>query len=205
MSLDFSTGLLNCLKCPLTRQPMRMPVLAGDGWTYEFEALLEYVEGKQALSERITSPKTSNPMRYVKLKPNMVVRRLTELCTEWRRTRCAHVTLEQMLRTLTQELSCPITHNLINVPVLAADGCTYEADDVCAWLQYCEEREHPPTSPISQLRLLDLVLIPNYIVTSCTELLQAATGRSGGAASFVQQAESVRPALADTEGTSEDV
>merc|ERR1712190_469654 len=32
--------LINVLSCPLTKKLMTMPVLAGDGWTYEFEALL---------------------------------------------------------------------------------------------------------------------------------------------------------------------
>lgn len=75
--------LLQCLHCPLSKQFMQMPVLAGDGYTYEFESLLEYAEEKQNANERITSPKTGRPMRYVKLRPNQVIRRLTGFKQEW--------------------------------------------------------------------------------------------------------------------------
>lgn len=55
-------------------------------------------------------------------------------------------------------LQCPITHDLMSDPVIAADGHTYERAAIEEWLQT------NATSPMTNEALPHLDLIPNYLV-----------------------------------------
>jgi hypothetical protein len=60
-------------------------------------------------------------------------------------------------------LQCPITYALMEDPVVAADGHTYERKAIKRWLQ-----KHS-TSPLTNLRLEHKVLVPNFAIRSALE------------------------------------
>ena len=57
-------------------------------------------------------------------------------------------------------LCCPITLELMTDPVIAADGRTYERQEIEKWLKKSN------TSPITNEPLPSTVLIPNQLVKS---------------------------------------
>ena len=54
-----------------------------------------------------------------------------------------------------QEFVCPITHELMEVPVVAQDGFTYEKNAIEDWMR------HKKTSPKTNA-LIDSVFVPNF-------------------------------------------
>ncbi|GBG79962.1 hypothetical protein CBR_g30224 [Chara braunii] len=64
------------------------------------------------------------------------------------------------LRSLPQQYVCPITADVMDEPVLAADGHTYERTAITAWL------ETHQTSPMTNLALENKSLIPNLALRS---------------------------------------
>lgn len=58
-----------------------------------------------------------------------------------------------------KHLCCPITMDLMSQPVVAADGHTYEADALAAWI--CSGHT---TSPVTNAELPSLVAMPNHVV-----------------------------------------
>ena len=68
---------------------------------------------------------------------------------------------------------CPITHELMRDPVIAADGHTYERVAIARWLK------HHGTSPSTNLPLKHRGVIPNHSLRSA--ILDFAAPRSGGA------------------------
>eukprot|EP00887_Chlorella_sp_A99_P007808 scaffold20.g7808.t1 len=61
------------------------------------------------------------------------------------------------------ELLCPITHEPMHDPVLAADGRTYERPAIEAWIAKQRAEGQAPTSPLTGQPLEDLRLVPNHI------------------------------------------
>lgn len=57
-------------------------------------------------------------------------------------------------------LSCPITKELMEEPVIAADGHTYEMSAMKLWLQQND------TSPATHLPLPHKRLVPNVVIRS---------------------------------------
>lgn len=64
---------LSLLECPITCERFRDPVLADDGYTYERNAIIEW------LNINNTSPMTRQPMSADNLRPNLIVKQLLEL------------------------------------------------------------------------------------------------------------------------------
>lgn len=58
---------------------------------------------------------------------------------------------------LWQELCCPITHDIMRDPVVAADGHSYERAAISCWL-WTGKR----TSPVTNLPMSSVVLVPNH-------------------------------------------
>jgi hypothetical protein len=56
----------------------------------------------------------------------------------------------------------PITLNLMNDPVMAADGNTYDRECILAWFDFCKSRKSPITSPLTGLPLAHEDLEPNF-------------------------------------------
>ncbi|XP_023644570.1 putative U-box domain-containing protein 58 [Capsella rubella] len=61
---------------------------------------------------------------------------------------------------------CPITQDVMKDPIIAADGFTYEAEDIKKWLSIGHK-----TSPMTNLTLAHLNLIPNRALRSAIEEL----------------------------------
>ncbi|KAK9827654.1 hypothetical protein WJX81_004095 [Elliptochloris bilobata] len=62
-------------------------------------------------------------------------------------------------------LACPITHEVLREPVVAADGWTYERSAIEMWLQSHD------TSPMTNDRMPDKVLIPNKSLREAIQLI----------------------------------
>ncbi len=58
---------------------------------------------------------------------------------------------------------CPISHEIISDPVVAADGITYERKEIATWLT------HHNTSPLTNIPLLNKTLIPNVNLRQAIE------------------------------------
>ncbi|EFN52631.1 hypothetical protein CHLNCDRAFT_138721 [Chlorella variabilis] len=83
-SIGFAASSSSCawalppeLYCPITREPMRDPVLAADSHTYERDAIEAWIARQQAAGQQATSPLTNLPLAHTELAPNRVVRSLT--------------------------------------------------------------------------------------------------------------------------------
>ncbi len=73
-----------------------------------------------------------------------------------------------------EELECPITHTLMQDPVVAADGMTYERGAIERWL------ESHDTSPLTGEKLEHKHLLPNNLVRSQIRRLSEAPAARGG-------------------------
>ena len=86
------------------------------------------------------------------------------------------------MEKLLDELKCPLTHELFNDPVIAADGFSYEKvaierygqallgfDSlnvrVCSWI-----RENGNTSPMTSKEMQHSFLVPNHVVKSMVSI-----------------------------------
>ena len=63
---------------------------------------------------------------------------------------------------LHQFFLCPLTHQLMADPVVAADGHTYEREAIEQWLQHQQAHGKPLTSPKTNEPLAHSHLIPNH-------------------------------------------
>ena len=66
---------------------------------------------------------------------------------------------------MSELLCCPITHEVLRDPVVAADGITYERRAIAEWLA-----SHN-TSPMTNIPLANLELHPNNLVRTLIEEL----------------------------------
>lgn len=77
-----------------------------------------------------------------------------------------HNTLEYIEKTkgnIPDEFICPITKDLMINPVFAADGYTYELESIKKWVDKSDK------SPMTNLPLIDFILVPNYSLKSSIE------------------------------------
>merc|ERR1712107_722260 len=81
-------------------------------------------------------------------------------------------TLECLIAALKSHCVCPITHQLMNDPVMAADGHTYERGAIERW--FTAHR----TSPSTNLPLSRQEVIPNVLANNVVRTLED-TGLSG--------------------------
>lgn len=61
---------------------------------------------------------------------------------------------------MTKYLECPITHEIMQDPVIGSDGYTYEREAIKKWLQ-----DHH-SSPMNKLCMVAESLLPNRLVKS---------------------------------------
>lgn len=64
---------------------------------------------------------------------------------------------------------CCITHEHIQQPVVAADGHTYERDAILQWIKKSSSFFSPRRSPMTNLQLSNLDVVPNYAVIEMAE------------------------------------
>eukprot|EP00887_Chlorella_sp_A99_P003286 scaffold9.g3286.t1 len=62
------------LVCPITHEPMREPVVAADGRTYERAAIEVWIARERAAGRAPTSPMTGEPLEHLQLAPNHALR-----------------------------------------------------------------------------------------------------------------------------------
>mmetsp|Transcript_16361 Transcript_16361/g.38459 ORF Transcript_16361/g.38459 Transcript_16361/m.38459 type:complete len:250 (-) Transcript_16361:525-1274(-) len=75
-------------------------------------------------------------------------------------------------------LCCPITHEPMADPVVAADGFSYERSAIAAWMARPRPADSPILSPISGLPLASAELVPNHNLRSqVQEWLSSRDGR----------------------------
>ena len=125
---------IDMVRCPLSRLPMRNAVLAADGYVYEMPSILAFWH-----EHGFKSPITDEPCSAVVL-PHMPLRSLareiaeTPTAAKWAR----------VPREVPSLLECPITCELMESPVRAADGQVYERESIEQW--FASGRD---TSPIT--------------------------------------------------------
>ena len=137
--------------CPYTCTLMKDPVVATNGLTYECSALVD-----------------------LSLPRNILIRKLIE---EWKEKNWPKDGLLSIFFTppgepykpeedgaegssAPQEYYCPITYQLMENPVIAADGQTY----VCSAIEYWFVESKKNTSPLTGAELINKDLIPNTLV-----------------------------------------
>lgn len=75
---------LDSLFCPITQEPMRDPVLAADGFTYERAAIATWIARERAAAAvagrlpQPRSPMTNQPLEHEALVPNRALRAVAE-------------------------------------------------------------------------------------------------------------------------------
>lgn len=74
-------------------------------------------------------------------------------------------------------LICPITHDIMQDPVIASDGHTYDRPAIQQWFQSKE------TSPLTNQALSDTRLVPNLLIVS---ILEDFVSKSGGWSKFIE-------------------
>lgn len=57
---------------------------------------------------------------------------------------------------------CPITHEVMREPVIAADGMTYDREAIMKWFLMCDERGSGPVSPVTNQPLSTDYIVPNH-------------------------------------------
>ncbi|GMH39139.1 hypothetical protein BSKO_07037 [Bryopsis sp. KO-2023] len=72
-----------------------------------------------------------------------------------------------------RHLLCPITHELLEDPVVAADGHTYERSAITAWFR------NKNTSPMTNQKLTNLKICPNRLVASMVQEFKTKLGDIG--------------------------
>ncbi len=66
--------------CPITLQIMRNPVIVADGYTYEHDAIEEWIHTRERIKEDSLSPVTMKPLPYKAiLAPNFSLRNQLDL------------------------------------------------------------------------------------------------------------------------------
>ena len=140
--------------CPLTRHLFQDPVVAPDGHTYERDVLLQSDHLQQGyLSEE-------------RLYPNRALQQLLD-----EEPGRGPALLEQLWenslwpadRPLSDAYYCPITFELMHVPVIDPEGNTYEKAAIVHWLRV---NGH---SPISRSPLTVTELYPNHVIRELLE------------------------------------
>jgi hypothetical protein len=69
-------------------------------------------------------------------------------------------------QTFPNELACPVSMNLFDIPVIAEDGHTYEEEVILEWVRTCEERQVEISSPVCRCTISRDGLIPNALLIS---------------------------------------
>lgn len=131
--------------CPITKQPMKHPVVASDGHSYE----------KAALENLLAQPKPLSPITNKSLKKDVMYENL--------------LLKKLMSKTIDEsELNCPITQEKLVNPGIGPDGHTYEFSAIREWLypedSYERGRTNRRLSPLTRQPMTHDQIIPNLNV-----------------------------------------
>ena len=138
--------------CPISRVLMSDPVQAADGWVYDETALRAYW-----MDNGFVSPITKEPIAAFCL-PHMPLRSLAlEIAAspsdpKWYR----------VPREVPELLECPITHDVMEHPVRAADGNVYDRDMLAQWFAAGKS-----TSPLYGSEMADELREDKTLAAAC--------------------------------------
>ena len=140
--------------CLITSEIMQDPVVAADGHSYERAAITRWLETKKS------SPLAGEILGNTYLIPN---HNLKKLITEFNErgnpsasaSASAGAGSESSKKSDPHEYKCPITCELMQDPVVAADGHSYEKEAITRWLATKK------SSPLTRKELDNTFLIPN--------------------------------------------
>lgn len=135
--------------CPIARVLMDKAVVAADGHSYEEVEIRRWLRGS------FRSPLTGKKLKNKKLIPNYTLRRMI---TEWKENTGGAVNLFDQVHDAPQAYCCPITKWLMDQPVLAADGHSYDKDAITQRLGLPGDH----VSTVTRARLENDELIPNH-------------------------------------------
>ena len=147
--------------CLITSEIMQDPVVAADGYSYE-RAAIETWRKKNDTSPngKVNSFLTMRELDSTDLIPNL---NLKKLITEFNErdnpsasaSAGAGAGSESSKKSDPHEYKCPITCELMQDPVVAADGHSYEKEAITRWLATKK------SSPLTRKELDNTFLIPN--------------------------------------------
>ena len=81
---------------------------------------------------------------------------------------------EGPLAGLAEQFLCPISHELMSYPVIAADGHSYDRANIETWMR--EQTNGQPSSPMTGAPLDNPTLIPNHALRTAIESFKEAHG-----------------------------
>lgn len=122
--------------CPLSREPMTDAVLASDGYTYSAKALHAF----WGRTDDFTSPLTGAPISAAVV-PHFPLMSLGKEVVQR-----PHFSQHQIPFEEPEVLLCPITQEVMDDPVRAADGQVYQRSALQQWLSVKVGKE---TSPVT--------------------------------------------------------
>lgn len=137
--------ILEFLECPIEKEVMEDPVIGPDGHTYERLAIRKWV------SEHHSSPLTRKPMEVEELKPNFTIKKIINFIKGWKKT---YIPQNKIL----QFLECPIVKEVMEDPVVAPNGYTYERFAIRKWIS----EDH--SSPLTRKSMEVEELKPNFAI-----------------------------------------
>lgn len=116
---DIEDELEKPFKCALTGKVMSQPVIASDGYAYDKQAIINH------LQKDCYSPQTNELLSNI-VYPNYRLRKMLQ------------DRIEQMKHNQAVDIdhTCPISHEAITHPAVAADGQVYERQFIQSWLQH---------------------------------------------------------------------
>jgi tetratricopeptide (TPR) repeat protein len=176
--------------CPITNEIFVDPVIAEDGHTYERAAITDW------LNKNSISPLSRIEIKVENLRPNLLVKSMMDefyRCEEEAKTlkdnnaefsskfsieigklpaeKVLEKRLEKEYDKIRENLKveafiCPLTKNIFQEPVIAADNYTYEKIAITEWLIRND------TSPKTNQKLLHKNLLPNHATKSMIDLFK---------------------------------
>jgi serine/threonine protein kinase len=99
--------------------------------------------------------------------------RMREAAREAERRRGPQAEPTSMKEFVEMHFLCPISQEVMDVPVMAADGHTYERSMIAQWLT------HRMTSPVTNQRMAHMDLVENHIVRSAIRQWRESSGGDG--------------------------
>jgi len=78
------------------------------------------------------------------------------------------------IRELTNLLSCPISHELMEDPVIIQCGHTFDREYLVTWIRYQQNQRQPALCPLDKTRpVSEDTLLPNFLAKHAIELLRS--------------------------------
>lgn len=145
---QITKSLMTLLRCPITKELMKSPVLASDGVIYDEVAITALLMNLKP-GDTVWSPVTKTWIKNSTLIP---VHRIKSAIDEWR-TRHGDSLVDiiphpQDESALLELFTCPVSQLLMRVPVLASDGNIFEEDSLINHVQRSGQLNSPSSGVV---------------------------------------------------------